>query len=210
MVNVLQLAGADGDFSERAHDWGVDATGWSWSSKFGDLNNDGFLDLYVVNGMIEERMFAHLPRHELLETNQAFRNHDGAVSSPAPEWALDSRYSGRGSVLADFDMDGDLDIAVNNLRGPAQLFENRLCEGASLQVDLHDPFSANSHALGARLDLVTSAGAFTRDVRAASGYLSGDAPRVHFGFPAGATIEQLDISGRTAHAPPSPRRTPTH
>ena len=84
MVNVLQLADDDGAFSERGHDWGVDATGWRWSSKFGDLDNDGFLDLYVVNGMIEERMFAHLPRHELVEANQAFRNLDGAGFEPAP------------------------------------------------------------------------------------------------------------------------------
>ena len=91
-------------------------------------------------------------------------------------------------------MDGDLDIAVNNLRGPAQIFENRLCTGDSLQVELVDPASQNRHAIGARLELVTSVGAFTRDVRAASGYLSGDPPRVHFGFPADAVLERLEIT----------------
>jgi len=138
-------------------------------------------------------MFGHLPRHELLEKNQAFRNIHGAAFVPAPQWALDSRYSGRGSVLADFDLDGDLDIAVNNLRGPAQLFENRLCTGDSLQVELRAPHSANSQAIGARLELVTDMGVLTRDVRAASGYLSGDSPRTHFGFPPGTTVERLEI-----------------
>lgn len=193
MENVLQIANPDADFANQAPGWGVDGTGWSWSSKFGDLDNDGYLDLHIVNGMIEERMFGHLPRHELLEENQAFRNMGGAVFEPAAQWALDSRYSGRGSEIADLDMDGDLDIAVNNLRGPAQIFENRLCAGDSLQVELRDPLSANSQAIGARLALVTGMGTLTRDVRAASGYLSGDAPRVHFGIPSGTAVERLEI-----------------
>ena len=40
---------------------GVDATGWSWSVQFGDLDNDGYLDLYIVNGMHNEDLFDHLP-----------------------------------------------------------------------------------------------------------------------------------------------------
>ena len=51
MENVLQVRQPDGSFKDQAAAWGIDATGWSWSSKFGDLDNDGFLDLYVVNGM---------------------------------------------------------------------------------------------------------------------------------------------------------------
>ena len=95
--------------------------------------------------------------------------------------------------MADLDNDGDLDIVVNNLRGPAQLFENRLCGGAGLLVDLAWPASRNTHALGATLTLYTSAGALTREVRSSTGYLSGAAPRVHFGLPAGTTIERLEV-----------------
>jgi hypothetical protein len=88
---------------------------------------------------------------------------------------------------------GDLDIVVNNLRAPAQVFENRLCGGSSLEVDPHWPGSRNTHAIGARLALYTDAGTFYRDVRAGSGYLSGDPARIHFGFPAGATLQRLEI-----------------
>lgn len=195
MENVMQMAlgdPADG-FYDRAADWDIDATGWSWSAKFGDLNQDGFLDLYVVNGMIESTTFAHLPDHELVERNQAFRNEGGTGFAPAPEWALDSQRSGRGMSMADLDADGDLDIVVNNLRGAAQLFENRLCTGRSVQVDLRWPGSANTHALGATLTLHTDAGTYVRQVRAASGYLSGDPARVHFGLPEDATVEMLTI-----------------
>ena len=194
MENVLLVRGADGRYWNQAPDWGVDGTGWAWSSKFGDLNLDGYVDLYSVNGMIEERLFAHLPDHELVEENQAFRNEAGLRFVRMPGWELDSANSGRGMVLADLDADGDLDIVVNNLRGPARLFENQLCRGGdALLIDLRQPGTANPFAIGAQVRLVTDQGALLRDVRVGSGYLSGDAPRLHFGVPEGATIEFLEI-----------------
>jgi hypothetical protein len=95
--------------------------------------------------------------------------------------------------MADLDQDSDLDIVINNLRGSAQLFENRLCSGASLQVDLRWPASPNTHAIGAQLRLHTDQAIYQRDLRASSGYLSGDPARVHFGFPSQATIARLEI-----------------
>lgn len=193
MSNVLQVRDAAGQYRDEAMERGVSATGWSWSAKFGDLDNDGWQDLYVVNGMIAPELFGHLPKSELVEQNQALRNQGRGFFAPAPEWGLGSTASGRGMSMADLNGDGKLDIVVNNLRAPAQLFENRLCGGDALEVDLSWPASKNSRALGAQLVLETSAGSLTRDVRAGSGYLSGDAPRVHFGFPAGATLTRLSI-----------------
>jgi hypothetical protein len=193
MENVLQVRGADGMFHNQAYGRGVDATGWSWSGKFGDLNNDGFLDLYVVNGMIAAELFHHLPNDELIEQNQALRNQGDGTFAPATAWGLGSTASGRGMSMADLDGDGDLDIVVNNLRAPAQLFENRLCGGSSLEVELRWPGSKNSRAIGVQLVLHTSAGTYYRDVRAGSGYLSGDPAQVHFGFPSGAVLQRLEI-----------------
>jgi hypothetical protein len=191
--NVLQVRGDDGAYHNQAYARGVDATGWSWSGKFGDLDNDGFLDLYVVNGMIAAELFDHLPGAELVERNRALRNDGTGHFQPAPAWGLGSTASGRGMSMADLDGDGDLDIVVNNLHRPAELFENRLCGGEGLLVDLRLAGSRNTHALGARLALHTSAGTYYRDVRSGSGYLSGDPAQVHFGFPAGATIERLEV-----------------
>ncbi|MBK9715157.1 MAG: CRTAC1 family protein [Kouleothrix sp.] len=189
--NVLQVR--DGGFRNQAYARGVDATGWSWSGVFGDLDDDGALDLYVVNGMIEAQLFRYLPGGELVEQNQALRNDGGGRFTPAPEWGLGSTRSGRGMAMADLDGDGDLDIVVNNLRAPAQLFENRLCGGESLEAELRWPASKNTRALGATLVLHTSAGDYTRDVRAQAGYLSGPPPIAHFGFPRDATIEWLEV-----------------
>jgi hypothetical protein len=193
MENTLQISDGRGGFGNQAYARGADATGWSWSGEFGDLDSDGFLDLYVVNGMQEAEIFHYLPGHELVERNQALRNDGAGRFAPRPDWGLGATAGGRGMSMADLDDDGDLDIVVNNLRGPAQLFENRLCGGAGLLVDLRWPASRNTRALGATLTLYTSAGALTREVRSSTGYLSGAAPRVHFGLPADATIERLDV-----------------
>lgn len=193
MANTLQIAASGGRWRNEAARRGVDATGWSWSGKFGDLDNDGFLDLYVVNGMIAANLFGHLPNHELVEQNRAYHNQGNGRFLPATEWNLAATTSGRGMVMADLDRDGDLDVVVNNLRSPAQLFENRLCTGSGLEVDVLWPGSGNTYAIGAELELHTSQGVLRRDVRSASGYLSGDPARVHFGLSAGTELHELVI-----------------
>ncbi len=193
IANVLQVRTANGEWRNQAARRSVEATGWSWASKFGDLDQDGFLDLYVVNGMIALNMFGHLPNGELAEENQAFHNQGDGTFAAAPTWNLGSLASGRGMMMADLDNDGDLDIVVNNMRVQAQLFENRLCGGSSLQVELQWAGAPNSHAIGSQLLLHTSQGSYRRDVRAASGYLSGDPARVHFGFPNDANLLDLEI-----------------
>jgi hypothetical protein len=192
MANVLLTRANDGRWHDQATRQGVDASGWSWAARYGDLDQDGLLDLYVVNGMIAADLFGHLPNAELVEENQAYRN-QGQRFTPAPEWQLGSTASGRGMLMADLDNDGDLDVAVNNLRNFAQLHENQLCSGASLQVELQWLSTQNRSAIGAQLLLTTDSGILRRDVRASGGYLSGDPTRLHFGFPTGTTLQRLDV-----------------
>ncbi len=188
--NALQRRVGD-HFENVGYALGLDASGWSWSGKFGDLDNDGLLDIYVVNGMVDGELLRHLPGGELVEENQAFHNL-GDNRFERASWGLGSTSSGRGMTMADLDNDGDLDIVVNNLETPAILFENQLCGGDGLEVDLFWQ-GLNTRALGASLTLHTDKGSFSRDVRATSGYLSGDPARVHFGVPEGTTVERLEI-----------------
>ncbi len=192
MANVLQERQGD-DWSDQAEAWRIPYSGWSWSAQFGDIDQDGLLDLYVVNGMTAMEIFRHLPGDELVEENQAYRNDGGNRFTPAPEWKLNSTAGGRGMSMADFDGDGDLDVLINNLRSPSQIFENQLCSGRSLLVDLRHPGSGNTRALGAELLLHTSNGVFRRNVHAAGGYLSGRSARQHFGLPEGSRIHALEI-----------------
>ena len=192
MANVLQERQGDA-WSDQAEAWRIPYSGWSWSAQFGDIDQDGLLDLYVVNGMTAMEIFRHLPGDELVEENQAYRNDGGKRFTPAPEWMLNSTAGGRGMSMADFDGDGDLDVLINNLRSPSQMFENQLCSGQSLLVDLRHPGSGNTRALGAELLLHTSTGVLRRSVHAAGGYLSGRSARQHFGLPEGSGIHALEI-----------------
>ena len=194
MANVLQVRNNDGIFIDRALDAGVDATGWTWSVQFGDLDHDGFLDLYVVNGMIATEVFEHLPDSELVEENQAFRNNADGTFSTAPEWGLGATESGRGMAMADLDLDGDLDIVVNNLESPAVLFENQICGGSSLEIDLRWNGTRNIRAIGATVEVETNNGDYLREVRASSGYASSDPSRLHFGFPQGTEIISANVT----------------
>ncbi|MDE0080315.1 MAG: CRTAC1 family protein [Caldilineaceae bacterium] len=192
MANVLQERQGDA-WSDQAEAWQIPFSGWSWSAQFGDIDQDGLLDLYVVNGMTAMEIFRHLPGDELVEENQAYRNDGGNRFTPAPEWKLNSTAGGRGMSMADFDGDGDLDVLINNLRSPSQIFENQLCSGRSLLVDLRQPGSGNTRALGAELLLHTSTGIYRRSVHAAGGYLSGRSARQHFGMPLESRIIMLEV-----------------
>lgn len=181
--NVLQIAGSDG-YVNAAGELGVQATGWSWSGLFGDLDNDGWQDIYVANGMVADVLFSHLPDNTLVEANQAFRNVNGSTMVPAPEWGLADTAGGRGMAMADFDRDGDLDIVVNNVNDPARIHENQLCDiGPAIEVSLQWTETANIDAIGSKITVISADGTrLSRSVDVARGYLSGSPPNAFIGL----------------------------
>jgi hypothetical protein len=147
--------------------------------------------------MIDTQNLKHLPNNELVESNKAYLNTHGAFQI-MPSWNLGSSASGRGMSMSDLNNDGQLDIVVNNLGKPAQVFENQLCGGNSLEVKLNWLGSSNSQGIGAKVFLNSSLGTvplktMQREVLSQSGYLSGNDPRIHFGIAKDATIDSLEV-----------------
>ena len=191
--NVLQVPQADGTFRDDAERAGVDAAGWAWSARFGDLDNDGDVDLHVTNGMIAAETFHYLPNAEIVEPNIAFTNR-GDGSFGIADWGLGSTASGRGSVLVDLDRDGRLDVVVNNLGSPAVAFENRLCGGGrAITVSLRQPGTGNTHAIGAVVTLVDGERRAVRTLRSGGGYLSGSPSTLHIGVHEDAVPDVVEI-----------------
>jgi len=177
----------------RAYELQVDATGWSWSGKFGDLDNDGWQELYVVNGMIAKDLLGHLDDAEIREANMLFQNTGGTKFSPV-DWGLGDIASGRSMSMADLDGDGDLDVIINPLDAPAVLYENRMCGGKSSLVTLQDQSSANRDAIGAIVTMQVGVQLMTRQVKSESGYLAGDSRTLHFGVANAQIIDRIQVT----------------
>jgi enediyne biosynthesis protein E4 len=138
-------------YENMARSLGVDLGGWSWGAQFGDLNNDGLLDIYLVNGYVSasrtdsywydfskvagghERVISDA-RHWPAMGDRSLAGYqpkkvwvnDGAgrFVDVAPMVGVTDRYDGRSVALADFSARGVLDVVVANQRGPLLLYRN--------------------------------------------------------------------------------------
>jgi hypothetical protein len=166
------------------------------SVKFGlnlvDVDDDGDLDAFVANGHIYDR-----PRRQGSKAEQRpqllwndGRGHFRERGCGAP---FQRELVGRGSAVADYDNDGDPDIAVSSSGGPLQLLRNDGAHGNWLGVQLLGRKS-NRQGIGARLVAETASGRkLTRFVAAGSSYLSSSDPRVLFGLAEEKSVRKLTV-----------------
>jgi len=181
-----------------------------WGAGFFDYDNDGRLDLYATNGSTfqEESDPARLvPMRSFLFWN-AGDNGYFEVGAKAGEPFVTPRVA-RGASVADYDGDGDLDLAVLVHGGALALARNHGGNARGwLRVVLRSPASrgggaprSTTFANGARVVLTTSAGSQLREVGGQPSYLSQEPPgEVLFGTGDAATVERLEIrwpSGKT-------------
>jgi hypothetical protein len=159
---------------------------------FLDLEGDGDLDVFVANGHVDDK-----PRRQ--GTTYAQRNSllwnqgGGRFSERLCGSAFERSYVGRGSAVADYDNDGDPDIAVSNSGGPLILLRNEGGSSGWLGVRLVGRKS-NRQGIGARLVAETAAGRkLTRFVQAGSSYYSTSDPRVLFGFGSDQAVKKLTV-----------------
>ena len=189
--NTLQMW--DGtNWQNTAYNLQLDATGWSWSATFADLDNNGWQDLYVVNGMKANDLLAYLPNGELSEDDLLFQTSD-AKKYTITQRGLQHTGSGRAASMVDLDNDGDLDVVVNPIDGPAQLYRNNLCGTQSIIMTLIDESSRNRDAVGAVVRIQSPMGSQMRSVQVSSGYLSGRSTTIHFGLGTDTTVPTMHI-----------------
>ncbi|HEY2798875.1 MAG TPA: CRTAC1 family protein [Thermoanaerobaculia bacterium] len=157
-----------------------------------DADDDGDLDAFVANGHTFERPARQgitRAQRALLLWNDGTGRFREVPCGPA----FAKAYVGRGSAVADFDNDGDPDIAVSNSGGPLQLLRNDGAHGHWAGVQLVGRRS-NRQGIGARLVAETPSGRkLTRLALAGNSYLSSSDPRIVFGLGGEEAIRRLTI-----------------
>ncbi len=178
--------------------------GWGWAGIFFDYENDGDEDVYLANGWIPGS-----PAND--QRNQMFVQADQTFYLAPPSAPEAFPGNSRAVVAFDADLDGDLDLAVNNFGQPPRLLENmqRTANGA-LRIRLRGK-GENTRAVGAVLEARTPKQVQRRQITAGIGYLGQDDEVTHIGlgraqsadvkvtWPDGSTTEHRKLGVGAVH-----------
>jgi hypothetical protein len=219
-------AGNDVKFENMANSVGVELGGWSFGGQFGDLNNDGFLDLYTVNGNVSLD-----PAHSYWYDYSKVAGGNRTIISDAANWpplkgrslsgyqqkrvwindgfgqfkevsqlvGVTDRFDGRSIALADFRNNGALDAVVANQRGPLLLYKNQVSPANKWIEFQLEGRESNRSAIGAEVRLFWNGERQLQEVSGGSGFCSQNQRRLHFGLGKVSGVERVQIkwpSGR--------------
>lgn len=204
-------------FSDVALAAGIAATDWSWSALMNDFNNDGNKDIFITSGIVKRPMDLDYVRFVSdLSVKQAkvkSDEYDEIALSKSPDGAsLCYLFSGdgkggfrevnkawgisqekgyyNGASYADLDNDGDLDIVVNVLNGPAMVYRNNTHKKNYLRVRLQGD-SLNVFGIGTKLYLFADSSFQYQQSMLTRGFQSSVEPRLHFGLGTSTKIDSL-------------------
>lgn len=217
--NMLWHNNGDGSFTDVSSVLGTCDTGWGWGAKFIDYDNDGYQDIYVLNGFISGGKKDYIdilmpimldsevnlsntmnwpPLKEMsfsgYERNVLFHNQGGFAFEDVSKISnVDIERDGRGLIVADLDNDNDMDMIVLNANQEAYMFENTYPNpGAQIAIEL-EGVKSNRNGFGTRVTAFTPNGLFYRETNAGNGFQSQSTPLVHIGFGVAKQIDEMEV-----------------
>jgi hypothetical protein len=169
-----------------------------WGTSFVDFDNDGLLDLFVVNGHVYPQMefvksdtVAGFRQPLLLQKNIG----DGKFADVTAASGLRNLplFSGRGAAFGDLNNDGLIDVVVTNLGDkPTILLNTTENKNQSVSFRLFEN-GKNKDAVGTRITVKTDMRSMMHEVQAGASYLSQNSFRLHFGFSSGEKIQAVEV-----------------
>ncbi len=216
--NVLHRNNGNSTFSEVSRLAGVDATDWSWGALFFDMDNDGFKDLFVANGIYKDltnqdylqyisneavmrsivneegvnykELIDIIPSNKVM--NHAYRNMDGLHFEKYTNSGLMVPSFSNGSAYGDLDNDGDLDLVVNNVNMPCFVYENTLESEKANYIKLQlESKTSNVFGIGSRIIVSTEDKSFYYENIPTRGFQSSMDFRPNIGL---GNAQKVDIT----------------
>lgn len=205
LKSLYQNTGA-GAYEQASATAGIAQSTRAWvtfGTKFVDVDNDGMLDLTMVNGHVRDLVQQVDPKISYPQPSQLFLNlGKGRFREISDQVGPDfrKRIVGRGLAVGDFDNDGRMDLLAADLQGAPLLLHNESTAVAHWLALRLEGKRSNRMGIGARVELLTQGRSQVREVRTDGSFLSAHDQRVHFGLGAATEADEIRIKWPSGQA----------